>query len=185
MPLQNKYLQDLVEQFEDLKISARKVVEGLTEEQFNAQPAPHKWSIAECIDHLNSSYRAYIPVIKKVIKNNTNETVNNPDNFKIRFRFKLSNAWLEPPYKMKMKTFDLLVPDEKLNKEKTISKFISLTDEFIDFIKISEKVDLKCTIVISPVTSALKFRLGELYPFIASHNRRHLWQAENVKKIIS
>jgi hypothetical protein len=86
---------------------------------------------------------------------------------------------------MKMKTFDIFAPDEKLNKEETVDRFIDGTDEFIDFIKKSEKVDLKKTIITSPVTDKLKFQLGELFPFMGAHIRRHIWQAEQVKNLIS
>jgi len=91
---------------------------------------------------------------------------------------------MEPPYKFKMKTFSKFVSNEKLGKQETIGKFNSGIDEIIKFIHNAEKVDLKKTIIISPVSKIIKYQLGELFPFLAAHARRHIWQAENVKKTI-
>lgn len=185
MQVSNKFLQDLVSQYDAMKVAVRTVADDLTEEQFNQRPEKNRWSVGECIEHLNTSYAAYNPIIKNIISCSINDSVNNPDDYKIRLHFKIFCKWLEPPYKMKIKTFDIFTPDERLNKEETTNQFITNTDEFINFIKQSEKVDLKKTIITSPVTDKLKFRLGELFPFMAAHIRRHIWQAESVKKLIS
>ena len=39
-------------QFEEAREEFRKLVEGLSDEQFNWRPGEESWSMAECIDHL-------------------------------------------------------------------------------------------------------------------------------------
>lgn len=185
MPLSNKYLQQMIDQYESIKINVKNLSEDLTEEHFNKRPGKNKWSVAECIDHLNASYNAYAPIIKNVIENSANDSITNPDEFKSRIFFRFFTSFLEPPYRMKVKTFTIFMPDEKLNKNDTLKKFYNSTNEFIDFINRSEKVDIKKTIITSPVSDKLRFQLGELYPFMAAHIRRHIWQAKIVKKLTS
>lgn len=185
MSVSNKYLQEMQKQYNDIKESMKNLTAGLNEENFNLRPAKNKWSVGECIDHLNSSYAAYNPILKNVIENSKNDSVKNHDEFKSRLMFRVFTAWLEPPYKMKVKTFSIFAPDEKLKLDETVKKFTAGTDEFIEFIQQSEKVELKKTIITSPVSDKLKFQLGELYPFMAAHIRRHIWQAEQVKNLIS
>lgn len=47
-------------QFEALQDDARQLAEGLDRAQVNWAPAPDKWSIAQCLAHLNKVDRAYI-----------------------------------------------------------------------------------------------------------------------------
>ena len=184
MPLSNKYLQTLVKQYEDLKTSVNNLNSDLTEEQFNAKPAPDRWSVGECIEHLNASWDLYKELLQETIDKNQNPSIQNPDEYKPRFLMKKFTGLMEPPYKFKMKTFSMFIPKEKLNREGIINKFNSDVDVYINFIKSSEKVDIKKTIVVSPVSKIIKYQAGELFPFLAAHARRHIWQAENVKKLI-
>lgn len=183
--LQNKYLLNLEEQFGDIKSSAKKVTEGLTEEQFNTKPAPDRWSAAECISHLNATWNLYKKLIEEAVAKNQNSSFKNPDNFKPRFIMKKFTEIMEPPYKFKMKTFSQFVSNEKLSKQEVINKFNEGIDEAVKFIHASENVDIKKTILVSPISKFIKYQIGELFPFLAAHARRHIWQAENVKKIVS
>ena len=54
-------IDEFRQQFERLAAEADALVAPLTEEQFTWRPAPGSWSIAECIDHLNSTARLYLP----------------------------------------------------------------------------------------------------------------------------
>ncbi len=47
-------LDEYVRQFEDLKRDARQLTEGLSDAQLNWSPAPGRWSMAQCLEHLNS-----------------------------------------------------------------------------------------------------------------------------------
>lgn len=182
--LQNKYLLNLEKQFEELKTSVNNLTEDLSEEQFNTKPAPDRWSVAECISHLNVTWNLYKNLIADAVAKNQNLSFKNPDDFQPRFIMKKFTEMMEPPYKFKMKTFAQFVSNEKLSKQETINKFNEGIEEAVKFINTGENVDIKKTIIVSPVSKFIKYQLGELFPFLAAHARRHIWQAENVKKII-
>ena len=52
-------LDEYVRQFEDLERDARQLTEGLNDNQLNWSPAPGRWSMAQCFDHLNCVARGY------------------------------------------------------------------------------------------------------------------------------
>ena len=54
-------IDEFRQHFERLAAEADALVAPLTEEQFTWRPAAGSWSIAECIDHLNSTARLYLP----------------------------------------------------------------------------------------------------------------------------
>jgi hypothetical protein len=51
----NSELQGYYDRVEAIRKEARQLVEGLTEEQFAWQPALNRWSIAQCLEHLNAT----------------------------------------------------------------------------------------------------------------------------------
>jgi hypothetical protein len=61
-------LRDYVRQFEDVKSAARHLVEGLSDEQLRWEPAPDRWSIAECFSHLNVTADQYYPAIDRSMR---------------------------------------------------------------------------------------------------------------------
>jgi hypothetical protein len=81
---------------------------------------------------------------------------------------------------MKMKTFKSMKPPSSLSMEDVLGRFNKLNNDFIGLIEESDKLDYNKAVVISPVSSLMKFKLGEAYLFLAAHTRRHLWQAEQV-----
>lgn len=42
----------LIDQLKESKVAVQKTVEGLSEKQLNFKPAPAKWSIKECLQHI-------------------------------------------------------------------------------------------------------------------------------------
>ena len=56
-------LQEYYRQVEGIKEDAIYLARGLSEPQFNWRPSPEKWSIGECLEHLNVTARLYWPII--------------------------------------------------------------------------------------------------------------------------
>ena len=60
-----------LETYQDQLLSIKQDAEGLmsvlTDAQFNWRPAPGRWSIAECFDHLNTTARLFVPAIDAAI----------------------------------------------------------------------------------------------------------------------
>ena len=185
MALSNIYLQDLLKQYENLNSITETTIGDLNDDQFNLRPQEKSWSVAECFDHLNTTWDLYKDRIQTSIEENKSNDAKNNDNYKPRFLFKKSTTIMEPPYKFKMKTFDMFIPNEKLGKDETLEQFNKGIDMYFELIERSENIDIKRAIVISPVSSRIKFQLGELFPFLAAHARRHIWQAENIKKLVT
>ncbi len=62
----NAELADCQRQFEAVRLDARKLLDGLTDAQFNWRLAPGRWSIGECLEHLNAGCLA-LPRFDRVI----------------------------------------------------------------------------------------------------------------------
>src|SRR5262247_2185116 len=54
-------------QFEQISADADALVTPLGEDQFAWRPGPNKWSVAECLEHMNATARSYLPAIDEGI----------------------------------------------------------------------------------------------------------------------
>ena len=60
-------LHEYVMQFEALKQEARVLVNGMSHEAFNWRPEPDRWSVGECLDHLNTLGTLLLPNLEDAI----------------------------------------------------------------------------------------------------------------------
>jgi hypothetical protein len=74
-------IDEFRQQFERLSAAADELVMPLTDEQFNWQPAPGAWSVAECIEHLNITARMYLPRLDEGIAEATRRGLYGPGPF--------------------------------------------------------------------------------------------------------
>ncbi len=56
-------LEDYRIQIGQIKMRCEALVEGLGNEAFNWKPEEHRWSICECLGHLNITAELYLPLI--------------------------------------------------------------------------------------------------------------------------
>jgi uncharacterized damage-inducible protein DinB len=56
--------KDVAGQLETARAELIVVVSGLTEEQARTRPAPDRWSVLECLEHVNSVERRFLGMVK-------------------------------------------------------------------------------------------------------------------------
>jgi hypothetical protein len=61
-----------------------------------------------------------------------------------------------------------------------LAEFAKLQGELVRLLRRAHGLDLARVKVPSPVTSLLRLSLGQWFHFLAAHERRHLWQAEQI-----
>lgn len=188
MELKNKDLSRLQGEYRAIIEHFHNITEGLSDEQMNWQPAPGKWSIAECIDHINATGEGYFARVSPVIKSAREKGITGNPEIKFGWFGKmLRMIGLEPPPKKNVNSPKPFKPrnteGEKLNREKVISDFISLQDTLLKAIEDSDGLELNKVKFPNPVTNLIRVRLGDFLDFTASHQRRHLWQAGKVKEL--
>lgn len=174
-------LQDYRQQVEAVNVDARDLIEGLSEAPFNWRPTPGHWSIAECLDHLTVTNRELLENVKASISDARTRglTSSGP------FRYGMIERWLvrsmEPPAKLKFKAPKIFKPRPSQSLAEVTRDFFAVQDEVLRLIKQANGLNLKRAKVTSPVTRLFKLSLGQVFDLIATHDRRHLWQARKVK----
>jgi len=175
-------LEDYRRQFEAIKQDARELLNGLTDTQFNWRSAPGKWSIAECLAHLNVTGQVYLPLIERRVNQARAEKVLGRGPFRHGFLGNLFIRATEPPVKrIRVKAPKIFAPQPEHMLAVIVPAFMSLQEYLLRQIRAADGLDLGRVKITSPVGRLLKLSLGQVFAFIAAHERRHLWQARQVR----
>jgi hypothetical protein len=174
-------LQEYVRQIEAVNLDARDLIAGLSDAQFNWRPAPGHWSIAECLDHLTVTGRELTERIKEAISDARSRGLLSRGPFRYGLIGNMVVRSMEPPAKLKFKAPKIFKPRPDQTLEQVVRDFFAAQDEVLKLIREANGINLARAKVTSPVTRLMKLSLGQAFSLIATHERRHLWQAHQVK----
>lgn len=176
-------LGDYRRQFEAIKTEARELTRGLSDAQFNWRPAPGSWSIAECLAHLNLTGQVYLPRLERSMRAARTQGLTGEGPFRHGWFGNFFVRRLEPPVKrFKVKAPKIVAPLPEHLLAVVLPAFISLQDQFVKKLHEARGLDLARVKINSPFSSLIKFSLGQVFALLAAHERRHLWQARQVKE---
>ena len=174
-------LRDYYEQLENIKEDAIELTAPLSDAQFNWRAAPKRWSISECLVHLNLTNGLDLPALSAEIERARAAGLTAPGPFRYGFLSRRFIRWTEPPPKLRIKAPALYRPKPDQPKEKVVGEFISIHDRLLELLLKSNGLDLARIQVPTPIPR-VKFSLGQRFALITAHDRRHLWQAWQVRK---
>ncbi|MDX1740310.1 MAG: DinB family protein [Rhodothermales bacterium] len=166
----------------DAKEGARGLAGQMSSEQFNWKPDPDRWSVGECLYHVNVISEGYLPVLRSALQVAHRET-SGP------FRY----GWLA------RKFIDAVTPGTKpvstagsmkpppavssrsdLDRAETLQRFEEDMTAFAVLVRESEGVDLARIKVRSPFLWLLRLPVGAFLEALGLHTLRHLDQASRV-----
>lgn len=155
----------------------------LSDAQLMWKPAPEKWSIAECLLHLNLVNGYYIKKIESKIEELETTKLKKKDSFSLSFNGKIFvNYILDPQAKYKFKAPKQVKPKKDIDVIRVKTRFIDLLKTARNQMDKADKFDLDKIKINSPFTNLLKFRLGDVFIITVRHSRRHINQALRVKE---
>lgn len=189
--MKNVNTQTLLKDLEDLTNQNLKIVqkefEPLSESQRKWKPQPDKWSIAECLEHLNRYGDYYLSAMQNGIQKATQNGWEKQTQF--------SSSWLGNWFANSMKPkSDGSLPtkmsapkdynpanNETVNPQ-YLAKFIDQQKQMLDLIQQAQKINLQKVKIPITLTRLIRIRLGDTFRFNIYHNERHVLQAQKVKQ---
>ncbi len=175
----------LQQQLGDIRRRAEQLVNGLTAEQLVRRPDPAKWSIAECLSHLNQTAAVVQPKIAAAIEHGIKEKAVAQGPFAPGAIGRLLIWIAEPPPKFRLRAPKNIAPAVAVGgATQVISDFMKVQDEWARLISEANGLDQKKLKIASPFRGLPRLRLAAPIPWMMAHQRRHLLQAEKVKRQI-
>ncbi|MDP4842982.1 MAG: DinB family protein [Salibacteraceae bacterium] len=176
---QSQVLNDLKQRTERF-IEQTEKWKSLTQDQLNWRESSEKWSVLQCLEHLNLYGDFYLPEFEKRILAATQ--ISSDLEFKGGwFAEKTANGMLPKDNKLSnsMNTFKNMNPEHSALTITILDRFLKQQHQMLSLLDQAQKVDIKkvkCNLTL-PI---IKFNLGSTFKFVIYHNERHLWQASNV-----
>lgn len=149
----------------------------LSAEALNQKANPQKWSIAECLEHLNYYSTYYNKAIKIAIENAQKKQWHAVPTFTSTWLGKKSIESVHPSNTKATETPKALNPSLSTVEAEALPRFIAAQKEFLSLITAAKNIDLNKAKVRIEVFKLLKLRLGDVFLFMIAHNQRHCNQA--------
>ena len=160
-------LRDLCEQIDNIKEDALELSTPLEDVGFNWRPAPGRWSIAECLAHLNLVDGLDLPLISEAIASGRAAGLTGTGPFRYGFISRRFVRMSEAPGQIKMRAPKVYLPHPGQLKEKVVAQFLSIHDRMRVLALESSGLDLKRIKVPSPFPW-VKFSLGQRFALLAA-----------------
>src|SRR5258707_1166977 len=176
-------LQTIVKEAEHNSDAARHLVSGLSEAQLNWKPAPDKWSIAQCLDHLAVTSSKFDPYFTAALARARKKW---PVTSSPSYRPTLIGGWLikqvVPETGRNLPAPKVFRPSESSNIHASLESFLEKQERFITFVRETHGVDYNKTRLRSPVTPLMRYSLADAFVITLVHAQRHLAQARRVRE---
>lgn len=173
---------ELTTQIDAVVARMETLVRGLSQDSLAWRPRPDSWSIIECLDHLNRTVSIYLKSMRVAFERERHNASLPPKAFRVGIIGGQFARFLDPPYRVKSKAPQGILPPSNLKKSDVEAEFYRLRLELRGFLLEASRVDMGAIRFPSPLAGILKLNLAEGCLIMAAHDRRHLWQAENVRK---
>ena len=162
---------------------ARAIVDGLTEAEGTWRPAPHAWSVAECLDHLATANRVYLNAMRPA----ADRARRRGSRRHRAARPGLIGGWfvrsLEPPVARKTRAPSAIRPRPSPPLGDAFERFLASQEEVRAFLRTYADIDLAGVRFPNPFIRGVRFSLATGLHVIPVHERRHLWQARRVLEL--
>lgn len=175
----NTLINELIALTDASTMSAVKF-QNLPSEILNFKEAPDKWSMLECLEHLNRYGEYYLPEIEKAITARRSHVSSN-----LIYKSGLLGNYFADLMKVKngkmvrMKTPGDKNPSGSELSPIVIDRFIKQQEMMRSLLEHARRVDLTKAKVPISIAKFIKLNLGDTFRFMINHIERHVIQAQN------
>jgi hypothetical protein len=175
-------LRDYREQHEAIRARVARLLDGITPEQFNHVPAPGRWTVGQNLEHLSLEAFEQIAIIRRLINRGRMNGIEGDGPYYYGAWGEWYIAFTEPPYRVKVPTLARYTPAPRLEIAPVASRFFALKAQLLELIDAANGLDLARLSAPLPYLSGWNpsLALGQWFAYTAAHERRHLWQIEQV-----
>ena len=159
---------------------ATDIARGLGAEQLNWRPAEDSWSVGQCLQHLLNANDVYLPPMAAALDGARSSRVRDitPGWFG---RYFLRTVIEPSPGGRRFRAPKKIVPREHVDAD-ILERFLRSNDGARDFVRRAAAYDVNRLRFVNPFVPILRFTVGTGLEIVWLHQRRHLLQAERIKK---
>ncbi len=184
--LSNTLINELQEQTESFLNKAISEWQMIRHSQFALKESPEKWSATQCLEHLNSYGRYYLPVMEKAIQEARKKNFSSAVHFKSGWLGNYFTQLMTPKQDgtlgKKMSSPKDHYPVSNFNSHQVIGEFIEQQEKLLQLLEDARNIDLNKASCPISIAKFIKLKLGDTFLFFIAHQYRHILQAERALK---
>ena len=172
-------LEAIAGEFEDAARRVHQLARAVSGERWWARPAPDRWSVGECIVHLNLTSTAFRPLVERALDDA--RRLPREEGTRRHGRGLLGGLlWrvLGQKGRFRVKTTAPFVPSATGSPESTLEEFDRLQAQQTEWLRAADGLPLTQVRIVSPFGGRLRYNLFAAFSILAQHQQRHVWQAE-------
>jgi hypothetical protein len=173
-------LQSIIDGLHGATARLHRLVETVPAAKWPERAEPERWSVSECIEHLNLTSTAYIPIIEAGLGEARQRNVAAPARYRRDLIGWLLWRTMDPPILFRVKTMTPFIPAATAPPDDLLHEFERLQAEQIALAEAADGLPLQAVRIPSPFDPRLTYNLYSCLSLLHPHQHRHLWQAEQV-----
>lgn len=176
-------LQQLLDEIDAIDRATEALLRRVSDEQFFWQPNEGRsWSIAQCFDHLSVTNALYSHAMAGAIETARARgwTGGGPIASSLFGRQFLKS--MEPPVTRRFRAPGKVIPRTHKTRDEIIRTFREGHERLREMIKAAADIDVNRATFKNPFFGLFSVRVGTGLRVGPAHERRHVWQAENVTR---
>lgn len=178
--VQSAELAGVAAELEAVAADARRVFGNLTAAQLNWKPTEAEWSVGQCFEHLIRTNEKFLPLLGRVARGERKGSAWERVSPLSGFFGRLMIRSLRPDSGRKFKAPAGIAPAASDVDAAVIAHFGEHQTRLIEAIRAAGVADVGRVVVTSPVARFVTYNLLDACRIVATHERRHLAQAERV-----
>ncbi len=183
-----KQLAQIIDSLESAQSRLRRLTDKLSEADWDRRPQADRWSASECVEHLNLTSRAYVPLLRDAIAS-AGETRRAPHKHYRRDALGWLMSKMIGPLRHvgkfrigRVKTMPAFVPKAGRSRTEILSDFVRLQGELISLTQSADGLPIDGVKIISPFGGRMKYNAYSALVIVSRHEHRHLDQAEEAAR---
>lgn len=173
-------LQTIADEFRAAGDRLHNLVSAVPEQWWTRRADPDRWSVAECVAHLNLTANAYLPLLDDALERARLLEPRPARGYRHDPVGWLLWRTMGPPVRVKTKTTAQFMPANVRSVAGLIQEFERLHDEQLRRVERADGLPLSSVRVVSPFNAKVRYNLYSCLAILPRHEHRHLWQAEQV-----
>lgn len=165
--------------------NAQKVMAGLSPAQLNWQPRGGKsWSILQCLEHLSLGHAKYLDGMWPILRTADPKKFPRRGDFSPGIFGRMFLAILEPPPRFKAPAPAPIQPASSGKPVEVLAAWLGSHASIREFARAAAPYNLADLTMRNPFVPLVSVSLGTALQILVTHDRRHVWQAAEVRKAL-
>lgn len=153
---------------------------GVPDARWGERADPGRWSVAECVAHLNLTSEAFLPPLQAAITAARNLGPAGNRKYRRDPAGWMLSVLMPPPVRLRVPAPAAFIAGSLALPSELISEFERHQAAFVACVQAADTWPVDRVRVQSPFTERFKYNAWSALVIIPRHQHRHLWQAEQV-----